>query len=151
MERPPFDPVGLDHLVLYVNDLDAATRWYEEVLGCTRGVDYPEIAMRHLWFGAILIGLWDLSDPRAAYARPAVAGGRNVDHIALATGPFDPAALLRHRARHGLTPEQHLIQTGARGLGHAIYIRDPWGNRIEIKGPARLPDGREVRSGDPTR
>ncbi|MGR3501499.1 VOC family protein [Pseudaestuariivita sp.] len=135
----PFQPLGLDHVVLLVDDLAAARRWYIEVLGCTPHADYHEIAMEHLWFGAILVGLWDMSDPRAAYAKPEVAGGRNVDHLGLAVGPFDPEAMRAHLSAHGVAIEKEVTQSGARGIGHSVYIRDPFGNRIELKGPAASP------------
>ena len=138
----PIVPLGLDHVVLWVRDLPRAVAWYSDVLGCRPGHRYHEIGMEHLWFGAILIGLWDADDPRAAHALPAVRGGTNVDHLGLAVGPFEPDALRAHLARHGVAVEREVRQTGARGYGHSVYIRDPWGNRIELKGPPeRLEDG----------
>ncbi|MEM8821986.1 MAG: VOC family protein [Pseudomonadota bacterium] len=134
---PPFRPLGLDHAVLWIRDLPRAVRWYTDVLGCEPAFSYPDIAMEHLWFGQILLGLWDADDPRAAYARPSMDGGTNVDHLGLATGPFDPEALRQHLAAHGVSIEKELVQGGARGVGHSIYIRDPWGNRLELKGPGR--------------
>ncbi|KIT14270.1 VOC family protein [Jannaschia aquimarina] len=131
---PPFRPLGLDHAVLWVRDLAAAERWYRDVLGCEPAARYDEIAMVHLWFGAIRLGLWDASDPRAAYAAPETPG-TNVDHLALAVGPFDADALRTHLAAHDVAIEREVHQVGARGMGHAIYIRDPWGNRLELKGP----------------
>jgi len=134
--QPPFAPLGIDHIVLWVGDLEEARTWYTNVLGCRPGIDYPDIAMTHLWFGPVLIGLWDASDTRAAYARPKVDGGTNVDHIAFSVGEFDPEELRRHLGQHNLPIEKELRQTGSRGWGHAVYIRDPWGNRLELKGPA---------------
>ena len=31
---------------------------------------------------------------------------------------------------------------GAWGMGHSFYFRDPFGNMLEVKGPAEYPDGR---------
>lgn len=132
---PPFRPLGLDHVVLWVRDLPRAVAWYRDVLGCEPGFSYPHIAMEHLWFGTILIGLWDADDPRAAYALPSVQGGTNVDHLGLAVGPFDPEALRAHLAAHDVSIEKELVQGGARGVGRSVYVRDPWGNRLELKGP----------------
>ncbi len=25
---------------------------------------------------------------------------------------------------------------GARGMGNSFYVHDPWGNKLELKGPA---------------
>ena len=131
---PPFRPVGLDHVVLWIRDLPRAVAWYRDVLGCEPGFRYHEIGMEHLWFGSILIGLWDADDPRAAGSLPA-APGTNVDHLGLATGPFDHAAMLAHLGAHGVAVEDDFDQTGARGYGRSVYLRDPWGNRLELKGP----------------
>ena len=136
MAALPFRPLGLDHVVLWIRDLPRAVAWYVDVLGCEPAFSYPEIAMEHLWFGQIVLGLWDADDPRAARARG--RPGTNVDHLALAIGPFDADALRAHLAARDVAIEKEIRQTGARGWGHAVYIRDPWGNRLELKGPAGL-------------
>jgi hypothetical protein len=28
-------------------------------------------------------------------------------------------------------------------MGNSFYVLDPWGNKLELKGPAVYPDGRE--------
>ncbi|MBM2577229.1 VOC family protein [Jannaschia sp. Os4] len=134
----PIRPLGLDHAVLWVRDLPRAVAWYRDVLGCVPAFDYPEIGMAHLWFGGIILGLWDADDPRAAYALPKVRGGTNVDHLALAVGPFERGALMAHLAAHGVPVHKEEVQVGARGVGRAVYIHDPWGNRLELKGPPGL-------------
>ncbi|MGR3468936.1 MAG: VOC family protein [Shimia sp.] len=135
MTKPPFQPLGADHIVLWVGDLPAAVKWYTRVLGCTPAISYPEIAMEHLWCGALIIGLWDATAPEAAYARTKTPPGTNMDHLAIAIGPYAPEALRAHLAHHSVPIEKELHQTGARGYGHSTYIHDPWGNRLELKGP----------------
>jgi glyoxylase I family protein len=78
----------------------------------------------------------------AAGASPAVPGGRNVDHLCIATSPFAPEAMRAHLAAHGVAILREATHGGARGMGHSFYIRDPFGNVLEIKGPAEYPDGR---------
>ena len=73
-------------------------------------------------------------------AKPPVEGGRNVDHVCLATGPFEHDALRAHLKRHGVEIEREAVHGGARGLGHSFYFRDPFGNKIELKGPPPHPD-----------
>ena len=29
-------------------------------------------------------------------------------------------------------------------MGNSFYISDPWGNRLELKGPPVYPDGRQA-------
>ncbi|MCX7888609.1 MAG: VOC family protein [Rhodobacteraceae bacterium] len=142
MSAPPFTLVGLDHVVLLVDDMQTALAFYRGVLGCADGYSYPALGMEQLWCGAALIVLWDITHPGAAGAVPPVAGGRNVDHLCIATGPFAPAALRDHLAARGVAIEREAVHGGARGIGHSFYFRDPFGNLLEVKGPAEYPDGR---------
>ncbi|MDO1584584.1 VOC family protein [Rhizobium oryzicola] len=138
----PFLPVGIDHVVFLVDDLERAMRFYRDVLGCRPGYTYPALGMEQVWFGSSLIVLWDVTHPGAASAVPAVAGGRNVDHVCLATSPFDHDDLRAHLASHGVEIVREAMHGGARGMGHSFYIHDLFGNKLEIKGPAEYPDGR---------
>ncbi len=138
----PFALVGIDHVVFLVDDLDRAVTWYREVLGCPPGYSYPALGMEQVWAGSALIVLWDTTHPGAKSAVPPVAGGRNVDHVCITTTPFDHADMRAHLAAHGVAIEREAMHGGARGMGHSFYIHDPFGNKLEIKGPAEYPDGR---------
>lgn len=142
MSSPPFTLTGIDHVVFIVNDLPRALRFYQGVLGCQPGYSYPALGMEQVWAGSALIVLWDTTHPGAAHAVPPVAGGHNVDHVCIATSPFAHDALRAHLAAHGVVIEREAMHGGARGMGHSFYARDPFGNLIEIKGPAEYPDGR---------
>lgn len=142
MSVAPFTLTGIDHVVFLVDDMPRALRFYHDVLGCQPGYSYPALGMEQVWAGSALIVLWDTSHPGAAGAVPPVAGGRNVDHVCIATSPVAPEALRRHLAAHGVAIVREATHGGARGVGHSTYIRDPFGNLLEIKGPAEYPDGR---------
>jgi glyoxylase I family protein len=142
MSKPPFSLTGFDHIVFLVDDMARALGFYQNVLGCVPGYSYPALGMEQLWCGACLIVLWDTTHAGAADAVPPVAGGRNVDHLCIATSPFAPQALRDHLKAHGVAIEREATHGGARGMGHSVYIRDPFGNKLEIKGPAEYPDGR---------
>lgn len=142
MSGPPFTLVGIDHVVFLVDDMDRAMAFYRDVLGCVPGYRYPALGMEQVWAGAALIVLWDVTHPGAASAVPPVSGGRNVDHVCIATSPVDPVAMRAHLAAHGVRIETEAVHGGARGMGHSFYIRDPFGNKLEIKGPAEYADGR---------
>lgn len=45
--------------------------------------------------------LWDITHPGATSAIP-ISGGRNVDHVCIATSPFAPDAMRAHLAAHGV-------------------------------------------------
>lgn len=140
--KPPFTLVGIDHVVFLVNDMAKAMRFYAEVLGSVPGYTYPTLGMEQIWCGAALIVLWDTTHPGAASAIPPVVGGRNVDHVCIATSPFAPEVMRAHLATHGVAIEYEATHGGARGMGHSFYILDPFGNKLEIKGPAEYPDSR---------
>ena len=143
MTPPPFSLVGIDHVVFIVDDMPKALAFYQDVLGCAPGYSYPTLGMEQVWAGAALIVLWDTTHPGAASAVPPVKGGRNVDHLCIATSPFQPDAMRAHLAAHGVEIDREATHGGARGVGLSFYIFDPFGNKLEIKGPAEYPDGRD--------
>jgi glyoxylase I family protein len=132
---PPFALQGLDHVVLLVGDMESARNFYCGVLGCSLERTLPQIGMAQLRAGAALIDLVDIGTAEGAWARPPVEGGRNVDHVCLATGPWDEAAMRAHLAAHHVAIVEEGIRYGAQGDGLSFYVRDPFGNFIELKRP----------------
>jgi len=122
---------GLDHVVLRVADLDRAVRFYCDALGCTEERRLESIGLVQLRAGASLIDLVP------AEGVPEVAGG-NMDHFCLRIEPFDEAAIRSHLATHGVEAGEVARRYGAEGHGPSLYLRDPDGNTVELKGP---PDG----------
>jgi glyoxylase I family protein len=133
--RPPFALEGIDHILVLVNGMKPAVQFYTDVLGCTVEGALPQYGMLQLRAGAALIDLVDISAPEAAWAKPPVAGGRNFDHLCLALGVHDEAALRRHLARHHVEIIEEGVHGGSRGESLSLYVRDPSGNVIELKGP----------------
>ena len=135
MTHTPFELEGLDHVVLLVRDMAEAQRFYEQVLGCTVDRALPEYGMLQLRAGASLIDLVDIGSREGEWAQPEVEGGRNMDHVCIATGPCEEQAMRAHLARHGINIVEEGIRYGADGDGMSFYICDPSGNQIELKGP----------------
>ncbi len=131
-----FQVLGLDHLVLRVKDLDRALAFYRDVLGCALERSLDEIGLYQLRAGRSLIDLVTLDGElgRHGGAGPG-AGGRNVDHLALRIEPFDETALRAHLKAHGIAVSETARRYGAEGMGPSIYIEDPDGNTVELKGP----------------
>jgi glyoxylase I family protein len=58
-----------------------------------------------------------------------------VDHVALRLESFDEPALRAHLTAHGVEPGDVGARYGAEGMGPSMYVRDPDGNVVELKGP----------------
>jgi len=129
--------LGLDHVVLRVTDLDRARDFYCEVLGCRVEVFQKKIGLLQLRAGDALIDLVPVDGVlgREGGAPPG-AEGRNMDHFCLRVKPFDAAAIMAHLRAHGVDPGKVEQRYGAEGMGPSIYLRDPDGNVVEVKGPA---------------
>lgn len=130
---PPFELEGLDHVVLLVGDMDVARRFYCEVVGCRVDRDLPQYGMLQLRAGESLIDLVDIGGEEGSWARPSVEGGRNMDHVCLATCGFAPDELRAHLTAHGVEVVEEGVRYGATGDGYSIYFNDPFGNQIELK------------------
>src|SRR5205823_5658416 len=120
-----FDQMDADH--------DRAIDFYERVLNCRveRRLEQPKLVQ--LRAGASLIDLVPAS------ASPGEAGddaARNMDHFAVRVDGFDAAALAAHLRGHGVEVGEVRERYGAEGYGPSLYISDPDGNTVELKGPA---------------
>lgn len=118
--------MGLDHVVLRVADIDRAIAFYGQVLGCPVERRLPEIGLVQLRAGAALIDLVPKTDSDA---------GRNMEHFAVRIERMDAPALTAHLKGHGIDPGEVKRRYGAEGYGSSIYISDPDGNTVELKGP----------------
>ncbi len=127
---------GLDHLVLRVRDLPAALHFYVDLLGCTVERRQEEIGLVQLRAGAQLIDLVPLDGKlgRVGGAGPG-AEGRNVDHFCLRVETLDEPALRRWLTSQGVTVDTYGSRYGAEGDGPSLYLFDPDGNALELKGP----------------
>ena len=132
--KPPFALEGIEHILLVVNGIERSIRFYEGVIGCRLEVRYPQWGMAQLRAGAALINLVDVSVPEGAWAKSETPG-RNMDHLCLALGRHDEKALRAHLASHGVAIEEESVHSGARGESLSIYVRDPDGIMLELKGP----------------
>ena len=132
-----FAIIGIDHVVLRVADAERAIRFYCDVLGCHEERRLEDIGLYQLRAGTALIDIVPVESEigRAGGAGPG-AEGRNLDHFALRIEPFDEAALRAHLAAHGVAAGEVSKRYGAEGEGPSLYIKDPDGNTVELKGPA---------------
>jgi catechol 2,3-dioxygenase-like lactoylglutathione lyase family enzyme len=133
-----FEVQRIDHVVLRVQDLARAVSFYRDVLGCAVARERPTLGMVHLHAGASMIDLISVDGALGSRGGPAAgAQGRNLDHLCLRIEPFDEAALREHLKMHGVVVDGQVSSNlGAEGDGLSLYLRDPDGNGVELKGPA---------------
>ena len=135
---PPFSVQRIDHVVLRILDEAASLRFYCEALGCVVERKRAELGLIHLRAGASLIDLVTLSGPLGKRGGAgAESEGRNLDHVCLRVEPFDEDLIVKHLAVFGLEQlAPASLNFGAEGAGPSLYLRDPDGNVIELKGPS---------------
>lgn len=126
----------IDHVVLRVRALEPMLHFYCEVLGCEVERRNDAIGLIQLRAGRNLIDLVPVDSPlgREGGAPPA-AGACNLDHLCLRIEAFDEAAIRAWLRRHSLEAGALESRYGAEGFGPSLYLRDPEGNIVELKGP----------------
>ena len=135
----PLVLAGLDHVVLRVHDIDAMLGFYRDVLGCAVVKNNEPLGLYHLDAGGSMIDLvtldGKLGQTGGAGAGPDLAAsGRNVDHIALKVRAFDPKAIQAYLSDHGIEAGEVETRFGSEGDGPSMYLTDPEGNGVELKG-----------------
>lgn len=113
--------------------------FYRDVLGCTVERSVDDLGLHQMRAGASLIDLVDVDGKLGRIGGgPPGADRRNLDHFCLRIAEFDEEALRAHLERHGVTITDSGRRYGAEGMGPSLYLLDPEGNVVELKGP---PDG----------
>ncbi|MCB2050857.1 MAG: VOC family protein [Novosphingobium sp.] len=127
---------GIDHVVFRVRDVPLMRRFYEDVLGARLERSVEDIGLYQLRAGNALIDLVDVAGTLGQQGGAAPGeGGRNVEHVCFRVLPWDGDAILGHLASHGFPDARISSRYGADGQGPSIYITDPEGNALELKGP----------------
>jgi len=151
----------LDHIVLRCRNFDEMFAFYTEVLGCT--VDDPENdvkrfggALTHLRAGEntmidlLSMDVTNLTPEGEAMALKMLGGGAGalafpdignesvsrLDHFCLRIEPFDESRLVEYFEENDVEIVSSGMRKGAEGTGPSIYVKDPEGNSVELKGPS---------------
>lgn len=125
----------IDHVVFRVRDLNTMVNFYTDVLGAKFEKYQQGPGLYQLRVGTSLVDLVPVDGKlgRMGGAAPGTEG-RNVDHVCFRVRPWDEAAILGHLKQHGIVGEV-VSRYGADGDGPSIYLSDPEGNMLELKGP----------------
>lgn len=129
----PFELVGIDHVVLRVADLEKSLDFYTRVLGCSLERELPDLGLHQLRAGDQLIDLVPLGSRLGGDAIPS-REHRNQDHFCLQIQPFDQRVLKDYLEGEGVETGEVAERYGAGGYGASLYIQDPDGNTVELKG-----------------
>lgn len=121
----PFNPLGLDHLLLHVRGMDEAERFYCDVLGCTVKHRMERYAMTELSAGIVLV---DTADANGGWALEGAAAGRNLDHFAILTDGWVDAEIRAWLSDNNVPIEEERADEEE----VSIYVRDPSGNLVEL-------------------
>lgn len=126
----------IDHLVLRVLELERMLGFYCGALGCTVERRLDDIGLVQLRAGRSIIDLVPV-DSKLGRVGGAAPGpeGRNLDHFCLRVEPFDEPAMRSHLEALGIAVSPLGTRYGAEGEGPSIYLTDPEGNVVELKGP----------------
>jgi catechol 2,3-dioxygenase-like lactoylglutathione lyase family enzyme len=119
--------LGLDHLVLTVEDLETTVEFYTRVMGMSvRAFERGRLALR---FGSQKINLHEAGQEFEPHARRPIPG--SADLCFVTEGGLDE--WVDHLAASGVElVEGPVPRLGALGPMSSVYFRDPDGNLIEV-------------------
>ena len=130
-------PSGVLETCLYASDLDAAERFYRDVIGLE---PFARVAGRHVFFRCGPRAVFLVFNP-AATEQPneggtlvPTHGARGPGHVAFAIAEGELQAWRDRLTTHGIAIE---AEVGWPRGGRSLYVRDPAGNSVELA-PAKI-------------
>lgn len=116
--------------VLYATDLNAAERFYAEVMGLELYDKAPLMLIFHCGPGVLLI--FDPAQSSVPGRDVPSHGATGAGHIAFACPSADLDGWRAHFAAHDIAIERE-VEWGVGGV--SLYVRDPAGNSVELAPP----------------
>lgn len=132
-----FEIKHIDHLVLRVRNIEPMLAFYVNVLGGSIDRVKEDLGLYQVRLGVSLIDLITVDGELGLLGGAAPEeGGRNVDHFCLRVEPFQAEEIIAYLRINKCKPEPVVMRYGAEGYGPSIYVADPEGNTVELKGPS---------------
>ena len=133
----PYAIVGIDHVVIRAKNIGTMLDFYQRILGCEMERSIESIGLFQLRAGRSLIDLVDVDGElgRKGGAAPG-PDAHNMDHLCIRIDPWDADAIHTYLKNEGVEAGPVETRNGAEGEGPSIYLDDPEGNMVELKGPA---------------
>ena len=114
-------PVGVHHVSLNVDDVDAAIRFYVDVLGCSVRGDRPDFRFAGAWL--------DVGGQQIHLIEGTAPEDRG-QHLAIQVDDLD-AAIAELRGKGVAISDASPV-----GTGRQAFLHDPAANRVELQQPA---------------
>jgi catechol 2,3-dioxygenase-like lactoylglutathione lyase family enzyme len=112
------ETTGIDHVVLHVDDVQRAKKFYTEVLGMTPYREDDGQVFLHAGRQGVALFRKDGETPLTA--------GNDLNHLALNVAAGSYETLKAELEKHGVAV------TGRPGEDRCIYFRDPDGHRLQL-------------------
>jgi len=132
-QNSPIQITIIDHVVLRTNHLKRMVAFYRDVLGCPVEREAVASGLVQLRAGDSLIDILDVSgssDPDDEERR----GDGNMDHVCFQLKHWHEGMISDYLRQHSVTTSDVVMRYGAKGSGPSMYISDPDGNTVELKG-----------------
>ena len=129
MEYPRF------HLALPVVDLDAAARFYGEILGCPRGRESTRWIDYDFWGHQLVVHLVAAEELSPAATNPVDGEAVPASHFGpiLPWDEFDEVAGRLRDKKLSFVIDPVTRFEGKRGEQRTLFVKDPSGNHLEFK------------------
>jgi len=122
-------------VVLIVTDLARSLAFYRDVLGMEVDRRRDDLRMIHMRAGSSLVDLQEVNarvGPNDDRADSTVT--HNLDHLCLKIADFNAEAARAELIELGISVSEIDIRYGASGHGQSVYVQDPDGNGLELRG-----------------
>jgi len=122
---------GILESCLYVDDLDAAQKFYIDILGLQLVERHPT---RHVFLrcGAHMLLIFQPESSNVAGSSVPRHGATGPGHIAFAVADDEFPRWITHLHAHEIAVEKTVDWPQG---GHSVYFRDPAGNSLELASP----------------
>lgn len=122
-------------MVLIVSDLARSLAFYRDVLGLEVDRRRDDLRMIHMRAGSSLVDLQEAdARVRSHDAGSGPKATHNLDHLCLKIADFDAETARAELIQLGISVGEMDVRYGASGHGQSLYLQDPDGNGLELRG-----------------
>lgn len=135
VKKNPIQVRCLDHVVVISSDIIKSLEFYCGILGLLEERRLDSYGLIQLRAGSSIVDIIDRKGSLGQSSVQSIGERKNIDHFALELEAFDEQEMRDYLEENGVTVGEVAVRYGARGFGSSLYINDPDGNVVELKGP----------------